>query len=238
MQIQVIRVIIQIRGTPTRGREMLHNGATQESNPIRRDFTKPHREILHHNNHRQQGNSGQRTPCQKCGKFHAGNCLFGQLVCYRYGKPGHIIIDCKAPINNSGGKTRHEEQKTNAIAWVYALTLGDALASNEVVTGTLPISNDIATILFDPGAMHSFISNSFAKSCSLKLESLGLNLSVATSVGKTVVCTSVIRRYLVTIKGHVMPENLVIFEMSGFDVILGMDWLSMYHACVDCFHKK
>jgi hypothetical protein len=26
--------------------------------------------------------------------------------------------------------------------------------------------------------------------------------------------------------------------MSGFDVILGMDWLSMYHACVDCFCKE
>jgi hypothetical protein len=26
--------------------------------------------------------------------------------------------------------------------------------------------------------------------------------------------------------------------MSGFDVILGMDWLSMYHACVDCFRKE
>jgi hypothetical protein len=187
---------------------------------------------------RQQGNGGQHAPCQKCGRLHAGNCLFGQSVCYRCGKPGHIMRDCKAPINNPGGQKRHEEPKNNATARVYALTLGDASASNEVVTGTLPISNGVATILFDPGATHSFISNSFAKSCSLKLESLGLNLSVATPVGKTVVCTSVVRRCPVTIKGHVMPANLVIFEMSGFDVILGMDWLSMYHACVDCFHKE
>jgi hypothetical protein len=169
---------------------------------------------------RQQGNGGQHAPCQKCGKLHVGNCLFGQSVCYRCRKPGHIMRDCKAPINNPGGQKRHEEPKNNATARVYALTLGDASASNEVVTGTLPISNGVATILFDPGATHSFISNSFAKSCSLKLESLGLNLSVATPVGKTVVCTSVVRRCPVTIKGHVMPANLVIFEMSGFDVIL------------------
>ncbi|GLT65649.1 hypothetical protein SLA2020_380670 [Shorea laevis] len=26
--------------------------------------------------------------------------------------------------------------------------------------------------------------------------------------------------------------------MSGFDVILCMDWLSMFHACVDCFRKE
>jgi hypothetical protein len=35
-----------------------------------------------------------------------------------------------------------------------------------------------------------------------------------------------------------MPTNLVVFEMSGFDIILGMDWLSKYHACVDCFCKE
>jgi hypothetical protein len=35
-----------------------------------------------------------------------------------------------------------------------------------------------------------------------------------------------------------MPANLVVFEMSGFDIILGMDWLSKYHACVDCFCKE
>lgn len=28
------------------------------------------------------------------------------------------------------------------------------------------------------------------------------------------------------------------FEISGFDVIFGMDWLSRYHACVDCFKKE
>jgi hypothetical protein len=35
-----------------------------------------------------------------------------------------------------------------------------------------------------------------------------------------------------------MPTNLVVFEMSGFDIILGMDWLSKYHASIDCFRKE
>ena len=38
--------------------------------------------------------------------------------------------------------------------------------------------------------------------------------------------------------GEVLTENdLVILDLDDFDVILGMDWLSKYHACVDCFHK-
>jgi hypothetical protein len=42
----------------------------------------------------------------------------------------------------------------------------------------------------------------------------------------------------ILVEGHVMPANLVVFEMSGFDIILGMDWLSKYYACVDCFCKE
>ena len=29
----------------------------------------------------------------------------------------------------------------------------------------------------------------------------------------------------------------MILDLDDFDIILGMDWLSKYHACVDCFHK-
>jgi hypothetical protein len=35
-----------------------------------------------------------------------------------------------------------------------------------------------------------------------------------------------------------MPMNLIVFEMSGFDIILGMDWLSKCHACIDYFCKE
>ena len=32
--------------------------------------------------------------------------------------------------------------------------------------------------------------------------------------------------------------DLLILEMRDFDVILGMDWLAVYHAFVDCHEKK
>jgi hypothetical protein len=118
------------------------------------------------------------------------------------------------------------------------LTPGDAVASNEVVTCTLLISSRKATVLFDSGATHSFVSYSFSQYCNLMSEWLDVDLAVASPVGKTVVCTSVVKNCPISVQGHVMPANLVIFEMSEFDVILGMNWLSMYHACVDCFCKE
>jgi hypothetical protein len=110
--------------------------------------------------------------------------------------------------------------------------------SNKVVTSTLPISSGRAFVLFDLGSTHSFVSYCFAKACFSKSEALNVNLVVATPVGSTILCTSIVKNCPILVEGHIMPVNLIIFEMNGFDIILDMDWLSMYHACMDYFHKE
>ena len=42
----------------------------------------------------------------------------------------------------------------------------------------------------------------------------------------------------VVVEGMVLKANLIPLEMSDFDVILGMDWLSNHRASIDCFPKK
>ena len=36
---------------------------------------------------------------------------------------------------------------------------------------------------------------------------------------------------------HVFPSDLIVLESQGLDVILGMDWLSMYVGNIDCASK-
>ena len=36
---------------------------------------------------------------------------------------------------------------------------------------------------------------------------------------------------------HVLSSDLIILESQGLDVILGMDWLSMYGGNIDCASK-
>ena len=41
-----------------------------------------------------------------------------------------------------------------------------------------------------------------------------------------------------TIGRHVFPSDLIILESQGLDVILGMDWLSMYGGNINCASKS
>jgi hypothetical protein len=53
-----------------------------------------------------------------------------------------------------------------------------------------------------------------------------VNIVVAILVRKTVVCTYMVRSYLVSVQG-VMPTKLVNFKTGGFG------WISIYSTCVD-----
>ena len=40
------------------------------------------------------------------------------------------------------------------------------------------------------------------------------------------------------IGNYVFPSDLIVLESQGLDVILGMDWLSMYGGNIDCASKS
>ncbi|WCJ39071.1 Transposon Tf2-6 polyprotein [Euphorbia peplus] len=122
-------------------------------------------------------------------------------------------------------------------ARVFAMTPQEALASPDVVTGTLSILGRDAYILIDPGATHSFMSHTFSMHIDKQLESLDVGLVVSTPVGNSVLCEHVYRDCNVKIGEHELLANLVPLAIQEFDVILGMDWLSRHHAVVDCYEK-
>ena len=46
------------------------------------------------------------------------------------------------------------------------------------------------------------------------------------------------RGYELEISGTLLIVDLRILDMSRFDVILGMDWLTAYRIVIDCEHRK
>lgn len=68
-------------------------------------------------------------------------------------------------------------------------------------------------------------------------EPLEPGMSVAMPSREHIICDFVLIGCTIEIQGRILPADLIIFNMSGFDVILGMGWLSQNRASVDCFNK-
>jgi hypothetical protein len=142
---------------------------------------------------------------------------------------GHFNNDCVS---------KGVAQKPLALARVYTLILGEPEGGSEVVIGTAPILGFEASVLFDSGATHFFISIVLVRLSSLVVRTLEPGLVVTTPVGKTMVCKRVVCECLVSIYGRILPSNLVVLPMFSYDVILGMDWLTRHSMIINCVLKQ
>ncbi|XP_059627046.1 uncharacterized protein LOC132269824 [Cornus florida] len=60
-------------------------------------------------------------------------------------------------------------------------------------------------------------------------------LCVDTPVGSPVSLDCVCQGYVIEMAGQILEFDFIVYNMTGFDVTLGMDWLSFFHATIDCF---
>jgi hypothetical protein len=188
------------------------------------------------NQQSQQTQKGQAPAlCRQCNRVHWGACRAGSGTCFKCGQFGHFSKECTA---KGVAPLQGNVQKPLVPARMYAFGSEGLAEGSEVVTGTIPITGFEASVLFDSGATHSFISSTFVRLSRLAVRPLDVGLAVATPVGKTVVCKSAVCGCPLSICGKILPANLVVFAMFGYDVILGMDWLAKHHANIDCARKR
>ncbi|KAL2246064.1 UNVERIFIED_CONTAM: hypothetical protein Sindi_2874600 [Sesamum indicum] len=123
-------------------------------------------------------------------------------------------------------------------ARIYNITREEAPTSNDVISGTIFLSDIMAYVLIDPGSTHSYISSEFASNIPGENSPLGCNLMLYLPMGGGVIVNSVKKGNLVRIGDVNLPVDLIVLDLKGFDVILGMDWLAQYKAIVDCYKKE
>ena len=121
---------------------------------------------------------------------------------------------------------------------VYAMTSQEALTTPDVVTGTLSIFGDDARVLIDPGVTHSFISREYVARVETTPDPLGCGLEIATPIGESLWPSQILKGSLFSIRGQDMEADLILIDLKGLDVILGMDWLAANYASMDCFRKE
>ena len=93
-------------------------------------------------------------------------------------------------------------------------------------------------MLFDSGAPHSFIVASVVIELGLKVETLEELLYVNSPLGIRARIGMICRGCELEISGTLLTVDLRIMDMSEFDVILGMDWLTAYRVVIDYERRR
>ncbi|KAK4397669.1 hypothetical protein Sango_1242400 [Sesamum angolense] len=88
------------------------------------------------------------------------------------------------------------------------------------------------------GSNCSFISHNFASHVHASIEPLGHDLYVSMPAGGVILDNMVVRSCPVVVEGVTLYADLVVINLSEFDVILVMEWLSCNHALMDCQTKE
>jgi hypothetical protein len=107
-----------------------------------------------------------------------------------------------------------------------------------VTQGTIVLFNSWVRVLFDTGASHSFISTTCVASLELETMKAVQTLRVASPLGGFVSVNKICKACEIEISGSRITCDLRVIDMSDFDIILGMDWLSAHQAIINCYKKE
>nr|CAI44621.1 B1168G10.5 [Oryza sativa Japonica Group] len=199
---------------------------------------RPHRQFFNHNagnNIRNQAPrpvaaSTQQQPAKKEQGSKPG-------VCFNCGDLGHYADKCPKPRRVKVVPTQSNSTAPASKARVNHVAAAEAQGAPDVILGTFLVNLVPATVLFDSGASHSFLSMSFAGNHGMEVEDLRRPLMVSTPSNQAL---SLQRSPSVRIEIQGVPflANLILLESKDLDVILGMDWLARYKGVIDCANRK
>ena len=91
-----------------------------------------------------------------------------------------------------------------------------------------------ARVLFDLGALHSFITASCVRVLGLEVETSDEPLHVSSPLGTRARIDRICRGCELEISGILLTVDLRVMDMSEFEVILGMNWLKAHQDVIDC----
>jgi hypothetical protein len=117
------------------------------------------------------------------------------------------------------------------------VAMEEALEAPDVVIGRFLVNDTFVVVLFDFGASHSFISVAYVGKHNLPLAMLKCQMIVS-SLGGDMPARQLCPKVNLKISGVDFITTLIVLELKGVDVILGMDWLSKHKVLIDCAKKS
>ncbi|GJX47038.1 putative reverse transcriptase domain-containing protein [Tanacetum coccineum] len=199
------------------------------------------------------GYIGNRPLCKKCTRHHTGPYT---VKCNACNKVGHLTKNCrnKGPATGSNllpvtvtchacGEKGHYanqcRQTTNNIVQGRAYMLRDKNAHQDpnVVTGIFLLNQHLARVLFDSGADKRFVSISLASMLNIPPIKIDTFYNIKMADGNLVSTNTVIQGATPTLLNQPFKIDLMPIKVGSFNIVIGMDWLSNYHARITCDKK-
>ncbi|GJR02587.1 putative reverse transcriptase domain-containing protein [Tanacetum coccineum] len=146
------------------------------------------------------------------------------VICHACGEKGHYTNQCQNTNINAQGRA-------------YMLRNKNAHQDLTVVTGTFLLNQHLSRVLFDSGADKSFISISLASMLNIPPITIDTFYDIEMADGNLVSTNTVIQGATLTLLNKSFKIDLMPIKLGSFDIIVGMDWLSKYHARIICDEK-
>ena len=151
--------------------------------------------------------------CYKGGKLGhlIADCKENMVTCYNYGEPGHIITHFAKPKQALiGGK-------------VFALTGTQTSDDDRLIKGICYTNNTPLIAIINIGATHSFIVTDCVKRLDLVVSSMNGEMVIETPTKDSVTTTSVCLNNPLLIFDKDFGIDLIYLPSDNLDVILGMN---------------
>jgi hypothetical protein len=115
---------------------------------------------------------------------------------------------------------------------VNLTTLSELPEGAPIMTGTFSINHHPAIILFDTGATHSFVNTKFGTKVGLDIYPVNGVYMITTPGGK-VSSNQVCRSVPIQMGRNLMRTDLLLLDLEGMDVLLGMNWMTQHRVSLD-----
>ena len=137
-------------------------------------------------------------------------------------------------------------QRTQTLGWQDGRAPARAYATKAIedtdvldeIVGNFAIFDTIMHALIDPGSTHSYICTDIPSLGNLPRSENEYDILVTNPLGHSIIVNKVYRDCPIRIREYEFLEDLIGLSFREFDVILGMDWLSLHQVIVDCRMKR
>ena len=151
------------------------------------------------------------------------------LPCHRQAREARLWVEVEDKAHRSGLQGQR---------CIYAVVPPIEPTNLSVIQVTCLLYRLWERILFDSIASHLFIAASCVRGLGLEVETLEKPLYVSSPLGTRVSVDLLCRGCELEIFGILLTMNLRVMDMSEFDVILGMDWLTAHQVVTVCERRR